>query len=250
MSKTETKITQSSTDVTPEDSLMVPVDRLREYENNPRNNDHAVDAMADLIAAHGFRVPILIQTSEDGEGYDLVDGHLRIKAARALGLAEVPAILVDDMPPEQVQAFRIAVNRAAELADWDTARLATEIEAIRVSFDNPVVLTGFDDAAFSRLAAEVARTDAATAQTSNRSEPVNRQADKHTATRDTDNVNLSLGMTAAEREEALDGLEKLRKARGLDTKSGTVLQLIRDALAVQEVDGKPAAKAARSRRRP
>jgi hypothetical protein len=61
------------------------VDRLIPYARNPRRNDAAVDRMAASIREFGFKVPVLARS--DGE---VVDGHLRLKAAKKLGIAEVP----------------------------------------------------------------------------------------------------------------------------------------------------------------
>ena len=85
-----------------------PLERLIDYARNPRKNDHAVDRVAAAIKEFGFRVPIVAKS--DGL---VVDGHLRLKAARKLGLAEVPVVLADDMTDAQVKAFRISVNRMA-----------------------------------------------------------------------------------------------------------------------------------------
>jgi hypothetical protein len=68
-----------------------PIERLVEYPRNPRKNDGAVDRMCDSIRQFGFKIPVL--TRSDGE---IVDGHLRLKAARKLGITEVPVILCDD----------------------------------------------------------------------------------------------------------------------------------------------------------
>jgi ParB-like chromosome segregation protein Spo0J len=64
--------------------------------------------------SYGFRVPIL--ALRDGE---IVDGELRWKAARELGLVEVPVLPADDLSPERVRAFRIMVNKSATWAEWD-----------------------------------------------------------------------------------------------------------------------------------
>lgn len=246
MAKAKTKITQSAEDATPEDSVMIAIELIREYDGNPRKNDHAVEQMADIIAAHGFRVPVLVRTSEDGEGYDLIDGHLRIKAARSLGLVDVQAILCDDMPEEQVKAFRVAVNRASEFAEWDYSKLTEELAGIRLNFNDSITLTGFDDSAFAKLAKE---SSGVALPKTRASEPVSRQADKAAATRETDNVSLKLDFTVAEREEVLNGLDALCKARGIDSKSAAVLQLVRDAVAVNDAEQSKAKPAARSRRK-
>lgn len=115
-----------------------PLDRFIEYARNPRRNDHAVEKVAAAIHEFGFRVPILAKS--DGL---IVDGHLRLKAARKLGLETVPVLLADDMTDNQVRAFRLSVNKMAELADWDEAMLALELSALRIEeFD--LDLTGFD----------------------------------------------------------------------------------------------------------
>src|ERR1700688_3474098 len=91
-----------------------PIDRLVFYARNPRKNDPAIDRMAASISEFGFKIPVLARS--DGE---VVDGHLRLKAAQKLGLDEIPVIICDEWSPAQVKAFRLLVNRSATWADWD-----------------------------------------------------------------------------------------------------------------------------------
>src|SRR5579871_6523746 len=86
-----------------------PIDKLIPYARNPRKNDAAVDRMASSIREFGFKVPCLVRS--DGE---VVDGHLRLKAARKLGISEIPVILCDEWTPAQVKAFRLMVNRSVK----------------------------------------------------------------------------------------------------------------------------------------
>lgn len=113
-------------------------EKIIPYARNPRKNDHAVDKIASAIKEFGFRVPLLIKS--DGS---LVDGHLRLKAANKLGLETVPVIFCDDMTETQIKAFRISVNRMAELADWDDELLKLEFDDLKVE-DFDVDLLGFD----------------------------------------------------------------------------------------------------------
>jgi ParB-like chromosome segregation protein Spo0J len=115
-----------------------PIDRLIEYARNPRKNDHAVDRVASVIHEFGFRVPILAKS--DGS---VIDGHLRIKAARKLKLEKVPVIICDDMTETQIKAFRLSVNKVAELADWDEEMLGLELADLREA-DFDFWLMGFD----------------------------------------------------------------------------------------------------------
>lgn len=115
-----------------------PIDRLVFYARNPRKNEHAVPKMASLIKEFGFKVPVVARS--DGS---VVDGHLRLMAARHLGMETVPVVLADEWTEAQVKAFRIAVNKSAELAEWDTSLLALEIEDLK-DLDFDLELTGFE----------------------------------------------------------------------------------------------------------
>src|SRR5579884_1283750 len=94
--------------------------------------------MCSSIVEFGFKIPIIARSS--GE---VVDGHLRLKAARKLGLDLVPVICCDEWTAEQVQAFRLLVNRSATWADWDEELLALELAELRAT-DLDLALTGFD----------------------------------------------------------------------------------------------------------
>jgi DNA modification methylase len=124
-----------------------PITRLVEYLRNPRKNDSAVDRMCDSIREFGFKIPVLARS--DGE---VVDGHLRLKAARKLGIPEIPVILCDEWTPAQVKAFRLMVNRSVTWAEWDEELLSQELLALKdLEFD--VGLTGFEDEELARLLA-------------------------------------------------------------------------------------------------
>lgn len=116
------------------------------YENNPRHNDQAVDAVAESIRSFGFKVPIVI----DRDGV-VVAGHTRLKAAKRLGLRKVPCVVADDLTDEQVKAFRLADNKTAELADWDFSALEKELDGIS-SYDMEDF--GFD---FEEIESELGR---------------------------------------------------------------------------------------------
>jgi DNA modification methylase len=122
-----------------------PIERLIDYARNPRKNDHAVEQMASVITEFGFRIPVVARST--GE---LVDGHLRLKAARKLGLTTVPVVLADELTDAQIKAFRLLANRSASWAQWDDALLALELEDLKLA-DFDLSLTGFDEDEISRL---------------------------------------------------------------------------------------------------
>src|SRR3981189_2287424 len=115
-----------------------PIDKLVYYARNPRKNDSAVDRMCSSIREFGFKIPVLARS--DGE---VVDGHLRLKAARKLGITHVPVMLCDEWTAAQVKAFRLMVNRSVTWAAWDEELLALELLELKES-DYDLSLTGFD----------------------------------------------------------------------------------------------------------
>lgn len=87
--------------------------------------------MVDAIREFGFRIPVV--ATSNGE---IVDGHLRYKAAKKMGLRHVPVALADNLTPDQVKAFRILANKSATWAGWDKDLLRLELGDLR--------MTGFD----------------------------------------------------------------------------------------------------------
>jgi hypothetical protein len=115
-----------------------PLERLIPYARNPRKNDAALDRMVTSIREFGFKIPVLARS--DGE---VVDGHLRLKAAKKLGIREVPVILCDEWTEAQVKAFRLMVNRSVTWAEWDQEMLGAELLELQ-GLDFDLSLTGFD----------------------------------------------------------------------------------------------------------
>jgi hypothetical protein len=108
------------------------------YARNLKKNDKAVGRMVAAIREFGFKVPLLIRSKGD-----IVDGHLRLKAAQKLGMTEVPVIVCDEWSEAQVKAFRLLVNRSANWAEWDEELVALEMEELKdIEFD--LTQTGFD----------------------------------------------------------------------------------------------------------
>lgn len=106
------------------------------YENNPRNNDDAVDYVANSIKEFGFKVPIIVDANNV-----IVAGHTRLKAAQKLGLEELPCVRADDLTEEQVKALRLADNKVGEIATWDLEKLELELHSI----DLDMAEFGFDE---------------------------------------------------------------------------------------------------------
>ena len=108
------------------------------YEKNPRHNEDAITAVAKSIEKFGFKVPIVVDASNV-----IVNGHTRLKAAKYLGLKEVPTIIADDLTPEQIKAFRLADKKVGEIATWDEELLNAELDEL-ADLDFDMTEFGFD----------------------------------------------------------------------------------------------------------
>ena len=99
------------------------ISEIKPYERNPRRNDEAVTYLVESISSFGFKQPIVV----DKDGV-IVAGHTRFKAAKQLGMTEVPCVVADDLTPEQIKAFRLADNKVGEIATWDFELLHLELD--------------------------------------------------------------------------------------------------------------------------
>ena len=98
---------------------------IKPYEKNPRKNDNAVEQVANSIASFGFKVPIVIDKDNV-----IVCGHTRYKAAKKLGIENVPCVVADDLTEEQIKAYRLADNKVSEKSEWDFDLLGEELNNI------------------------------------------------------------------------------------------------------------------------
>jgi DNA modification methylase len=119
----------------------IAIGELTPYDRNPRKNDRAVNRMIASIKEFGFKVPILARRR--GGQIEVVDGHLRLKAALKLKMLAVPVIFCDEWSEAQVKAFRLLVNRSVNWASWDEELVALELADLN-ALDFDLSLTGFD----------------------------------------------------------------------------------------------------------
>ena len=103
----------------------VSIDSIKPYDKNPRNNDDAVEAVANSIREFGWQQPIVVDA-----GGVIIAGHTRYKAAKKLKLKEVPIVVADNLSEEQVKAYRLADNKVGELAEWNDDLLQEQLNEI------------------------------------------------------------------------------------------------------------------------
>ena len=128
--------------------------RLKEYENNPRNNDLAVEKVKYSIERFGFLFPVVVDLN-----YTIVCGHTRVRACREMGIPAVPCIIADELTEDQINLFRLVDNKTSEYSDWDFEKLKNELSLVDLTLDkNQLLLDRFE------LTAEVFDLDAEQAE--------------------------------------------------------------------------------------
>ncbi|MGU3537404.1 site-specific DNA-methyltransferase [Methylobacterium sp. A54F] len=121
---------------------LVLVDRALATLTTPTRNVRRREAaqtqrVAASIRELGFCHLVLI----DQEG-QILDGLTRVEAAKLLGLAAVPCIVVDHLTPDELRVLRLALNRLQEHGTWDLVELKLELEDLALD-DDMLEITGF-----------------------------------------------------------------------------------------------------------
>jgi DNA modification methylase len=111
--------------------LVVPVRNVRKVETAH------VHEVATAIRSFGFCDPVLID-----EKNTVLDGVVRIEAAKLLGLPHIPCIRADHLTASERRLLRMAFNRLGEKGSWDLDELKIELEELIVE-DAPIEITGF-----------------------------------------------------------------------------------------------------------
>lgn len=103
--------------------ITLKIKDLIPYDNNPRINEDAVEAVRESMDQCGYITPIIVD-----ENNVILAGHTRRLALIRLGIEEEPVVKCTGLTEEQKIKFRILDNKTAELAEWDYNKLALEIE--------------------------------------------------------------------------------------------------------------------------
>ena len=98
---------------------------IKPYENNPRKNDAAVNAVAESIRQCTYITPIIVD-----ENYVIIAGHTRYKTLVALGMDEAECLICEGLTEEQKKKYRFLDNKTGEKATWDLMKLEVELEGL------------------------------------------------------------------------------------------------------------------------
>ncbi len=97
----------------------VPIDRVRPNPEQPRMrfSAGALEQLAESIRNHGVLTPILVRRDADGQGYVLIAGERRLRAAGLAGLETVPAWVRDDVSDREQLEIALVENLQREDLD-------------------------------------------------------------------------------------------------------------------------------------
>ena len=130
-----------SQDLTELELVYLPTDEIQPYPDNPRMHPKKQLAMIEAsIAAFDFNNPVLVTPDNV-----LIAGHGRLEAAKKLGLAKVPALVLAHLTEEEQRAYRVADNAIMLKGEWTLELLAQELEFVSaVDFDIAPEALGFE----------------------------------------------------------------------------------------------------------
>lgn len=117
----------------------VEIAKIKPYKNNAKiHGKNQLKKLQESISEFGFLTPCLID-----QDFNLIAGHGRVEAAKALGMKEVPCVFVENLTEEQRKAYILADNKLSELAEWDLEILNKELAELSEAGMN-ISLVGFE----------------------------------------------------------------------------------------------------------
>ena len=110
-----------------------------------KHSKKQLQKLKNAIIKVGYVNPILLD-----EKHNIIAGELRLLAAKELGFTQIPAIILENLTPEEADAIRILDNRIAEDGEWNFGNLKEEIEKL-MKFDITFEDLGFDTVDYDEI---------------------------------------------------------------------------------------------------
>ncbi|MCQ2404722.1 MAG: ParB/RepB/Spo0J family partition protein [Clostridia bacterium] len=94
----------------------IPLTELVPFKNHPYKvkDDAEMDALKKSIEESGVLVPAVARYNPHGDGYELIAGHRRFAACRALGFEKMPVIVFDGLTDEEAVIMMVDSNLQRE----------------------------------------------------------------------------------------------------------------------------------------
>ena len=94
--------------------VLIRIDQIQPFPNHPFqvNEDEAMERLKESIAENGVLMPAIVRQMSDGS-FQMVSGHRRMAACKALGIEKMPAI-VRDMDDDLATVTMVDANSQRE----------------------------------------------------------------------------------------------------------------------------------------
>ena len=191
----------------------IKIEDIKPYAENPRNMELSLPNVKESINNFGFNQPILLDRE-----YIIITGHTRYMAAKELNYTELPCIIVDELNPNQIRAYRIADNKVGQDGSWDVSLLKDELKKLRIE-NFPITHTGYSDAELKNLEIEL--------------DKINVTTDSNLSSIEAPNfsdamVNLNFTMKPQERLVVMNYLDYHKQINKLNTTAEALVHLARE----------------------
>jgi hypothetical protein len=120
--------------------IKAPIGKVKPYEKNPRRiPERAVEITAESLKRFGWQRPLVVDRD-----YVLVVGHVRLRAAKSLGLKHVPVVVADQLTQDEIDAYRIADNRSHDYTSWDYPELVDALDNLAGEYSDVLGLADWE----------------------------------------------------------------------------------------------------------
>jgi len=131
--------------------VYLPLHELRPFPGNPRlMSESEMAKLMRSIQQFGMVEPLVVR----GSDRLVVGGNQRLEAARALGLEQAPAVLIE-LSDAEAKTLNLALNKIQ--GEWDLPKLGQLLEELRDLSDLDETLSGFDETEMESLLADLER---------------------------------------------------------------------------------------------
>ena len=191
----------------------IKIEDIKPYAENPRNMELSLPKVKESISNFGFNQPVLLDNKNI-----IITGHTRYSAAKELGFTELPCIIVDELTPNEIRAYRIADNKVGQDSSWDVSLLKAELQRLRL--DNfPITQTGYSDVELENLEIELDKIKVTTTPELSSIEAPNFSDAM---------VNLNFTMKPQERLVVMNYLDYHKQINKLNTTAEALVHLARE----------------------
>jgi hypothetical protein len=110
---------------------IVPIDSVKPWKKNPRNNEGAIPKLAEVLKRHGQISPLIVWVKNN----TIYKGNTTWKALKLIGATEVEVKFVQFKSEAAATAYALDDNLSGEWSEWDEKMLSELLEVDEIKAD-------------------------------------------------------------------------------------------------------------------